>query len=130
MEHVVEKLVIGGVATVERLGNMTPEQLEEMPGIDPEQVEEIRDAVVAYYAQYDQAGGEVAEPVLEEELSGEEAYLEPSAGVDEVQSEEEPPQPAEPVEGLADSVESVQPEEIEQAAQEDTEESARLEGAV
>src|SRR5205807_2082860 len=42
------------VTTVEQLGNMTPEQLEDLPGIDAEQVEQLRDAVIGYYGQYDQ----------------------------------------------------------------------------
>ena len=38
-EAVVEKLMAAGVTTVEKLGSMTPEELEEIPGIDPEMVE-------------------------------------------------------------------------------------------
>ena len=52
-ENVVEKLLSGGVPTVERLGNMTPEDLEAIPGIGPDLVEHIRDVVVSYYGQYD-----------------------------------------------------------------------------
>src|SRR6185295_14870280 len=37
-EALVEKLMEAGVATVETLGAMTPEQLEEIPGIEPEMV--------------------------------------------------------------------------------------------
>jgi N utilization substance protein A len=55
-EHILGKLVDGGVPTVERLGAMTPEELENLPGIDAEQVEMIRDAVLAYYGQYEEAG--------------------------------------------------------------------------
>ncbi len=62
-EKMVEKLVEGGIVTVERLGEMTPEQLEEIPGIGPKMVEKIQEAVVAYYGQYEQA---VDEPVGEE----------------------------------------------------------------
>jgi len=43
---------------VERLGNMTPEELEAIPGIGPDLVEHIRDVVVSYYGQYDD-GSEV-----------------------------------------------------------------------
>ena len=52
-ENVVEKLLAGGVPTVERLGDMTPEELEAIPGIGPDLVEHIRDVVVSYYGQYD-----------------------------------------------------------------------------
>ena len=56
-EHLVERLVEGGIPTVERLGDMTPEQLEDLPGIDAENVERIRDAVIAWYGQYQEDGG-------------------------------------------------------------------------
>ncbi len=52
-ETVAEKLMAAGVATVEKLGEMTPEQLEEIPGIEPEMVENIQTAVVSYYGQYE-----------------------------------------------------------------------------
>ena len=71
-EKIVEKLLEGGIATVEKLGNMTPEELEEVPGIGPKLVEKIQDAVVSYYGQYEEAmeappEGQVAEqePTLE-----------------------------------------------------------------
>ena len=54
-ESVIEKLVTGGVPTVERLGNMTPEDLEAIPGITPDLIEHIRDVVVSYYGQYEDA---------------------------------------------------------------------------
>jgi N utilization substance protein A len=52
-EKVVEKLIEGGIATVEKLGAMTPEELEEIPGIGPKMVEKIQDAVVSYYGQFE-----------------------------------------------------------------------------
>jgi N utilization substance protein A len=52
-ETVAEKLMEAGVATVEKLGEMTPEQLEEIPGIEPEMVENIQTAVVSYYGQFE-----------------------------------------------------------------------------
>jgi transcription termination/antitermination protein NusA len=62
-EHLVEKLVAGGIGTVEKLGNMTPEELERIPGI-AENIEPIQDAVVSYYGQYEgeyqQEGGDYA----------------------------------------------------------------------
>src|ERR1700750_1379312 len=44
-EGVVEKLREAGVTTVETLADMTPEQLEEIPGIGPKTVEKISIAV-------------------------------------------------------------------------------------
>jgi N utilization substance protein A len=46
----------GGAATVEKLGAMTPEQLLEIPGIEPEMVEQIQQAVVSYYGQFESEG--------------------------------------------------------------------------
>lgn len=66
-EHLLDRLVAGGVPTIERLGDMTPEELEQMPGIEPEDVERIRDAVVAYYGQYDEAGADGAEIPADEQ---------------------------------------------------------------
>lgn len=51
-ENVLEKLLEGGVTTVEKLGNMTPEQLEVIPGIAPGMVEKIQEAVNGYYGQF------------------------------------------------------------------------------
>jgi N utilization substance protein A len=53
-EAVAEKLVESGVGTIERLGSMTPEQLEEIPGIDLESVEQLQAAVNAYYSQFEE----------------------------------------------------------------------------
>lgn len=52
-ESVLQRLVEAGIGTVERLGAMTPEQLEEIPGIGPKMVEKIQLAVNNYYAQFE-----------------------------------------------------------------------------
>jgi transcription termination/antitermination protein NusA len=59
-EAMVEKLVGAGIGTVERLGSMTPEELEDIPGIDEEVVTRIQSSVVAFYGQYDGAQNEDA----------------------------------------------------------------------
>jgi transcription termination/antitermination protein NusA len=53
-EGIVEKLLEAGVGTVEKLGSMTPEELEAIPSIGPKIVEKILIAVNAYYAQFEQ----------------------------------------------------------------------------
>jgi transcription termination/antitermination protein NusA len=53
-DQLAEKLLEAGVSTVEKLGSMTPEQLEEIPGIEPELVEKIQLAVNHYYSQFEQ----------------------------------------------------------------------------
>ena len=55
-EAVAEKLMESGIPTVEKLGEMTPEQLEEIPGIDAGMVENIQTAVVNYYGQFETEG--------------------------------------------------------------------------
>jgi N utilization substance protein A len=85
-ENVAAQLVESGVATIERLGSMTPEQLEEIPGIGPESVEQLRDAVNAYYSQFETENGgpaQEAEPAAsgEEPAEGGEA----DAGAPEVE---------------------------------------------
>src|SRR6202451_4340980 len=57
-EDIVEKLLEAGVATVEKLGSMTPEELESIPSIGPKIVEKILVAVNSYYAQFE-PGAEV-----------------------------------------------------------------------
>src|ERR1700692_4119396 len=59
-ENLAEKLVEAGISTVEKLGNMTPEQLEEIPGIGEPLVETIQLAVNNYYGQFET--GENAQP--------------------------------------------------------------------
>ncbi len=66
-ETIVEKLLEAGVPTVERLGSMTPEQLEEIPEIGSETIELIHAAVVGYFAQFEAAATQEASP---EEAAG------------------------------------------------------------
>jgi N utilization substance protein A len=71
-ETLVQKLVEAGVATVEKLGGMTPEELEEIPGIGVEMVEKIQEAVVSYYGQFESGGerdGTPLEPAASAGLS-------------------------------------------------------------
>jgi N utilization substance protein A len=52
---VVDRLMEGGVGTVEQLGSMTPEQLEQLPGVEMEHMASLQASVVSYYAQFEQA---------------------------------------------------------------------------
>ena len=52
-DEIVEKLVLAGIPTVEALGAMTPEDLEAIPGVDPDAVESIQTAVNSYYGQFE-----------------------------------------------------------------------------
>ena len=66
-EKTVEKLIEAGIGTIEKLGGMTPEQLEEIQGIGPGGVEKIFECVNAYYAQFEQPAEAPAEPAAEGE---------------------------------------------------------------
>jgi transcription termination/antitermination protein NusA len=50
-ESTVDALVKGDIGTVEKLGGMTPEQLESIEGIDAEAVNLIQQAINGYYGQ-------------------------------------------------------------------------------
>jgi N utilization substance protein A len=69
-EAAIEKLIAGGVGSVEKLGAMTPEELLEIDGITEEFLTEIGVSVNAYYQQLEsgaQAAGAApaAEPAAE-----------------------------------------------------------------
>src|ERR1700760_4349602 len=51
---IIEKLVAAGITTVESLADMTPEQLEEIPGIGEKTLEKIGTAVRHYFGQYEE----------------------------------------------------------------------------
>ena len=50
-EITVDALVKGDIGTVEKLGSMTPEQLEAIEGIDAEAVNRIQQAINSFYGQ-------------------------------------------------------------------------------
>ncbi len=85
-EEIVEKLIADGVGTVEKLGSMTPEELEALPGIGSEIIEKILTAVNSYYGEFDggqeQIGAEGGEEVVSEELGLEEQLEQPAAEVE------------------------------------------------
>src|SRR5271163_848868 len=75
-ESIIQKLVAAGITTVEALADMTPEQLEEIPGIGEKTLEKISVAVRHYFGEY--------EPGEERVVSAEEqARLSSEASLDE-----------------------------------------------
>jgi N utilization substance protein A len=71
-ESIVQSLASAGVGTIEKLGSMTPEELEEIPGIGPEMVEKIFASVNSYYGQFEEpppAPEEEVEQVPVEQVS-------------------------------------------------------------
>ena len=103
-ERLAEMLVESGIATVEKLGSMTPEELEDIQGIGPKMVEKIQQAVNAYYGQFE-AG---AEPGEVEASPGE---------VVEGQVESSPVETAAESVGIADEVETEQGEASEKGVE-------------
>jgi N utilization substance protein A len=67
-ETIIQKLVAAGITTVEGLADMTPEQLEEIPGIGEKTLERISVAVRHYFGHFEE--GEEGAPV-EEAAAGE-----------------------------------------------------------
>ena len=59
-EPLIQKLNEAGIMTVEALADMTPEQLEEVPGVGPKTVEKISIAVNNYFSSFDSATGAAA----------------------------------------------------------------------
>ena len=81
-EEIAEKLIEAGVGTVEKLGSMTPEELEAISGIEAGIVEKILVAVNSYYAQFEQQTSPAQEIVPEAEVEVDtEELVEPSESV-------------------------------------------------
>src|SRR6202034_3186771 len=53
-EGIIQKLVAAGITTVESLADMTPEQLEEIPGIGEKTLERISVAVRHYFGHFEE----------------------------------------------------------------------------
>jgi N utilization substance protein A len=139
-DKVAEKLVEAGVSTVEKLGSMTPEQLEEIPGIGAELVGMIQLAVNNYYGQFETGEGGAAQPSgtaetadsgqLAAEVTPEET-LEAQTALEEAGEGAETPEPpaetaktssnAEPVAGESDTIKESQPEARGEGSEEQSE---------
>ncbi|MGD0912493.1 MAG: transcription termination factor NusA [Terracidiphilus sp.] len=93
-EAIIQKLVTAGITTVEALADMTPEQLEEIPGIGEKTLEKISIAVRHYFGHFEEgeeghvpegaeaaAEGEAEKPTPEAAEGSAEAELENAAEV-------------------------------------------------
>jgi N utilization substance protein A len=83
-DSIIQKLVAAGITTVEGLADMTPEQLEEIPGIGEKTLERISVAVRHYFGHFEEEEGQAAEGAeagTEESAAAEAA--EPAAAEDE-----------------------------------------------
>jgi transcription termination/antitermination protein NusA len=97
---VIAKLHEAGVTTVEALADMTPEQLEELPGIGPKTVEKISLAVNNYYLSLDAGQSAAGGAAAGEEVSpSTEAESEAGTAVESAAETPEAQLPAESAEG-------------------------------
>jgi N utilization substance protein A len=71
----IERIEMHGVSSIEKLADMTPEQLTEIPGIGEKMVEKIQLSVAAYFQSLENppAETESLEALAEEETAGEPA---------------------------------------------------------
>ncbi len=87
-EQIIQKLVVAGITTVEALADMTPEQLEEIPGIGEKTLEKISLAVRHYFGEYEPgeerpaAGGALAKS--DEELVAKARAIEDAQVAEEI----------------------------------------------
>ncbi len=73
-DGIIQKLVAAGITTVETLADMTPEQLEEIPGIGEKTLERISVAVRHYFGHFEE--GEEGEEGQPEGAEGEAPEME------------------------------------------------------
>jgi N utilization substance protein A len=73
-EGIIQKLVAAGITTVEALADMTPEELEEIPGIGEKTLERISVAVRHYFGHFEE-GEEGHVPQNEETATAEEEVM-------------------------------------------------------
>jgi N utilization substance protein A len=134
-DGIIQKLVTAGITTVEALADMTPEQLEEIPGIGEKTLEKISVAVRHYFGHFEEGEEgqlpeaaaaepgeeEVADPAATED--GAEAEAENAAVVmEEAETETAAENETEPIPAIQEAIENVpgaleQPEEIEPASE-------------
>jgi len=86
----IEKLEAAGITSIEKLADMTPEQLVEIPGIGEKMVEKIHQSVAAHFEAIEAQAAAPAEVILPEE-----GVLEAEAGaIEEVAVVEMTPEEA------------------------------------
>jgi N utilization substance protein A len=75
-ENIAEALVGAGIGSIDQLGSMTPEQLEEIQGIVPDAIERIQEAINAYYAQFEEQPADAVPEESAQEAAEEEVQVE------------------------------------------------------
>ncbi|MHB8410654.1 MAG: transcription termination factor NusA [Candidatus Acidiferrales bacterium] len=121
----IEKLESHGVTSIEKLADMTPEQLLEIPGIGEKMVEKIRIAVEQYFQALESQQAATAEEAAvtaapEEPAAGGEAPVEAAI---EAEAAAESEASSETIESISESAES----SLENSSAETAQESAETE---
>ena len=117
----IEKLEAAGITSIEKLADMTPEQLVEIPGIGEKMVEKIHQSVALYFENLEaQAAAGPAEVVAEIGTeSGSEAALVDEATVEAEQEVAETPESTEA--GVAPADVEAEASAVDDATEEATE---------
>ena len=106
-EELIDSLVGAEVGTVEQLGSLTPEELEQLPGVGEESIQSLYNAINGFYAQFEAAAPEAAEAAAAESS---EALTEVAESATEetevVMTAAEPDAPAETAEEVAPEAEA------------------------
>jgi transcription termination/antitermination protein NusA len=119
-DAILEKLIAAGITTVEALADMTPEQLEEVPGIGEKTVEKISVAVRHYFGQYEE--GEERPAIIA--ASAETPTESPEGEVDSMEKTPEAILAEEAGSGTAQEVGDLSTEDIETVEDADSESDA------
>jgi len=106
-DSIVQKLIAAGITTVEGLADMTPEQLEEIPGIGEKTLEKISIAVRHYFGHFDET--EEGQAVKPGEEGGEPEIADADAVVDNQEAE------AENSSEVLEEMEGIEAEEADEA---------------
>jgi N utilization substance protein A len=105
-EGIIQKLVAAGITTVESLADMTPEQLEEIPGIGEKTLERISVAVRHYFGHFEEGEEGAPESAESAELDAEHAEADAAAGEEDFSVESAAKKAGEAEIANADAVEA------------------------
>jgi N utilization substance protein A len=114
-DGIIQKLVAAGITTVEGLADMTPEQLEEIPGIGEKTLEKISVAVRHYFGHFEE---------------GEEGYVPETAAAGEAEVETAPEVVGDAEAEAENAADVIEEAESTSAAEAETEPESEMESAV
>jgi N utilization substance protein A len=127
----IEKLEAAGITSVEKLADMTPEQLVEIPGIGEKMVEKIHQSVAAYFEALESQTVAPVEPSTEDEAAAESVATDADAQAAET-AEADAANEAQQTEASANAEETPENEETtpaDKAAAATVDESAEKQGS-